>query len=163
MNDFNPVTQHLQARYVAHNPQPGSQVPLPHAQATNTAYDQAHNTFHPQFHNLLDQLGYYDVFLIDAASGRVVYSASKEADFATSLLTGPYRDTGLAKAFAAAQHSVRADDAYLQDVEPYLPSYNGFAAFVASPILDGQHVVGVLAFQVAIDRIHAVMTSDKQW
>jgi sigma-B regulation protein RsbU (phosphoserine phosphatase) len=51
----------------------------------------------------------------------------------------------------------------VDDFEPYHPSYNSAAAFIASPIFDGEEMVGVLAFQMPIDRINQIMTNDQNW
>ncbi len=49
------------------------------------------------------------------------------------------------------------------DFEPYTPSYEGAASFIASPIYDGSEKVGVLLFQMPIDSINTVMTSGNDW
>ena len=50
----------------------------------------------------LKKFGYYDIFLIDPQSGHIVYSVFKELDYATSLSSGPYRNTNFAQAFSAS-------------------------------------------------------------
>ncbi len=44
------------------------------------------------------RLGLYDLFLMDT-EGNVIYTAEREDDFGTNLETGPYRDSGLARAY----------------------------------------------------------------
>ena len=51
----------------------------------------------------------------------------------------------------------------MSDFEFYLPSGMAPAAFIASPIYDGQKKVGTLAFQISIDRINTITTSNKEW
>ena len=51
----------------------------------------------------------------------------------------------------------------LVDFAPYIPSYESAASFIASPIFDGQRKVGILIFQMPIDKINMVMTSKHNW
>ncbi|WP_156493340.1 hypothetical protein [Oleiphilus sp. HI0125] len=49
----------------------------------------------------------------------------------------------------------------IDDFAPYPPSYEDPAAFIASPIFDARELLGVLIFQMPIDRINAIMTHDQ--
>ena len=131
--------------------------------ADGSNYSRQHEKFHPFFNDYLKRFGYYDIFLIDAEDGRIVYSVFKEVDFATSLLTGPYKDTNLAQAFNAARQASDPDFVGLVDFEPYIPSYNAPAAFIATPVFDSDKMIGVLAFQMPVDRINDIMTSHQAW
>jgi len=127
-------------------------------------YDQLHARYHPHIHDFLNKFGYYDIFLVDADTGRIVYSVYKELDFATSLTSGPYADTGIGRAFKAAQKTNKADFVYLDDFAPYTPSYDDPASFIASPIFgDSGKMEGVLIFQMPINNINQVMTNDERW
>jgi len=44
-----------------------------------------------------------------------------------------------------------------------IASYNAPAAFIASPIFDGDEKIGVLIFQMPIDRINNIMTNNHNW
>jgi anti-anti-sigma regulatory factor/HAMP domain-containing protein len=126
-------------------------------------YSSLHAAYHPRLRRFIERFGYYDMFLIEATTGRVVYSVYKEVDFATSLDRGPYHDTNLAEAFRAARDAGNRDFVRLVDYEAYAPSYGARASFIASPIFDGDELLGVLAFQMPIDRINDVMTSKGEW
>lgn len=126
-------------------------------------YSVLHEQYHPVIREYLDKFGYYDIFLVDHITGKIVYSVFKEVDFATSLLTGPYKDTNFAEAFDAARQAEDPDFVNLVDFEPYVPSFNAPASFIASPIFDGDTKVGVLVFQMPIDRINDIMTSNQAW
>jgi len=39
---------------------------------------------------MADAVGFYDINLIDAQTGEVVYTVAKETDFASNLYHGPY-------------------------------------------------------------------------
>ena len=127
-----------------------------------TNYNTVHKKFHSHIQNYLNEFGYYDIFLVDHASGNIVYSVYKEIDFATSLVNGPYSDSGIAQAFNKVK-AAEKNTTYLTEMNPYLPSFNYPAAFISSPIYDGDEMVGVLIFQMPISNINNVMTSNKKW
>jgi hypothetical protein len=87
----------------------------------------------------------------------------KEVDLGTNLLTGPYRHTNLAQVFREARQADRPDFVRLVDFAPYAPSYLAPAAFIAAPIYHHTQKIGVLAVQLPVDRINALMTSNRNW
>jgi anti-anti-sigma regulatory factor/HAMP domain-containing protein len=157
------TTRFLQQSYLSESEfEVGSKHLLDAAQ-DGSGYGSVHARFHPYFRAFLERFGYYDIFLIDPVTGHIVYSVFKEVDFATSLRSGPYRDSALGRAFTRARAEKAHDFAALEDFAPYAPSYLAPASFIASPIFDGETLVGVLAFQMPIDRINGVMTSGQRW
>ncbi|MBE0645830.1 MAG: HAMP domain-containing protein [Bacteroidetes bacterium] len=110
----------------------------------------------------LDQQGYYDIFLV-TPSGDVIYTVKHEADFGTNLRSGPYRDSNIAEVYRAAAESTDRQFARFVDFKPYQPSGFTPAAFVASPVYDGDRMLAVLIFQISIDDINAVMTENSNW
>jgi class 3 adenylate cyclase len=95
--------------------------------------------------------------------GEIVYTVFKETDYATSLQTGPYRDSNLARLVNQVIASKQKDFTQLEDFAAYAPSYGAPASFIAAPIHDGSRLVGVLAFQMPVDEINRVMTGNRQW
>jgi PAS domain S-box-containing protein len=159
-----PVATRLQLTYVKDNPYPTGRKNELVDPGDGTVYGEAHRRYHPFFDDFLKKFGFYDIFLVDAHSGRIVYSVFKETDFGTSLLTGPYADTNFAAAFRAARGATDPDFFHLVDFEPYLPSYSAPASFISAPVLgDDGAVLGVLVFQMPIDRIDGIMTSQRAW
>jgi PAS domain S-box-containing protein len=153
----------LQELYIAQNPNPtGNKHALDDA-GDGSSYSAIHGRYHPIIRNFLERFGYYDIFLVDAETGEIVYSVFKEVDFGTSLLTGPYSKTNFAKAFKAAREATSYNFIVFKDFEAYAPSYNAPASFVASPIFDSGELIGVLVFQMPIDRINGIMTSRGAW
>jgi len=123
-------------------------------------YADAHQKFHPVIHQFQKTFGFYDIFLVEPTTGYIVYSVFKELDFATSLNDGPYANTGIGKAFKGAMASKQT---FLTDFSSYLPSFNAQASFIAHPIMKNDHVIGVLIFQLPIDRLNNIMTHDADW
>jgi len=128
-----------------------------------SSYSQSHKEYHPLIRSYLEKFGYYDIFLVDHQTGHIIYSVFKEADYATSLLDGPYKNSNIAKAFIEVRDANDKDYVKLVDFEPYSPSYNAPASFIASPIFDGDEKLGVLIYQMPIDRINDIMTSNQNW
>lgn len=98
--------------------------------------------------------GFYDIFVI-TRQGDVVYTVKHESDFHTNLFHGKYRDTELAHVFRDA---LNAKTAYISDFDFYEPS-NNFAAFMAEPIIDNGHVIGVAAVQIDNKIIQSVINN----
>ncbi|MFT5375784.1 MAG: methyl-accepting chemotaxis protein [Candidatus Latescibacterota bacterium] len=156
-------TRILQHLYIVSNPyQTGAKHLLDQAD-DGSPYSRAHQKYHPIIRNYLEKFGYYDIFLVDNKSGHIVYSVFKEMDYGTSLLVGPYSQTNMAAAFRAAREASGKDFIELVDFQPYHPSYNDQASFIASPIYDGPEKIGVLLFQMPVNRINDIMTSKQNW
>jgi methyl-accepting chemotaxis protein len=150
----------LKQAFIRDNPNPLGQKHKLDSVGDGSRYDAAHARFHPWFRQLLDERGYYDVFLF-APDGDLVYTVFKEEDFSTSFAasgTGRWRDTDLGGAFRAALDAPAGETVFL-DFEAYAPSNGVPAAFMATPIVDNGRVMGVLAFQMPIARINAIMGS----
>ncbi len=120
-------------------------------------YSQLHSKYHPIIRSYLKKFGYYDIFLVDQISGDIVYSVFKELDYTTSLIDGPYAQTNFGEAFRRANAAQNKDAVIVVDFAQYFPSYEAPAGFVASPVYDGNHKVGVVIFQFPIDVLNGIM------
>ncbi len=155
---------YAQYYFIADNPNP-----LGAKDALNTInpggnYSRAHNRFHPIIRQYLNEFEYYDIFIIDPETGHIVYSVFKELDFGTSLTTGPYANSGLADVFRKAVKSNEANYVAFSRFKSYTPSYEDPASFVASPIQNKNgETIAILAFQMPIDKINAIMSFQKNW
>jgi methyl-accepting chemotaxis protein len=147
----------LQKAYIDANPHPLGQKDKLLAAATGTPYDTVHARHHAHFDRHQNTYGYYDVFLLDAR-GNLVYSVFKERDYATNMLMGPWRDTGLARVVAAALANGPEAPSAFDDFTPYAPSFDAPASFIARPVFDDDgRVLGVLAYQMPVDAINAIV------
>lgn len=157
------ISRILQSWYISENSNNiGSKESLDAAPAP-VKYNELHKKYHPIIRQFLNEFGYYDIFLVEPNTGHIVYSVFKEVDYTTSLLTGPYADSGIGRAFKAGLRSNERNSVFMDDFVAYEPSYNAPAAFISSPIFEGGKKIGVLIFQAPIDEIDAVMTSNKKW
>ncbi len=99
--------------------------------------------------------GVYDLFLICASHGHVMYSSAKEADLGTNLGHGPYADSNLAKLWNKVKQS---NGIAIVDFEQYAPSNGEPAAFAGTAIQDKDgKISGVMAVQLPIDQINSIM------
>ena len=161
--DSDPRTILMQYLYIsANNNETGKKHLLDFADDVS-AYSKLHALYHPIIRNYLLSFGYYDIFLVDNETGHIIYSVFKEVDYTTSLLTGPYKDTNFAQVFREARNAQKKEFIRLVDFEPYDPSYTAPASFIATPIFDGDEKIGVLIFQMPIDKINSIMTGDENW
>lgn len=120
--------------------------------ANNYASQFANDETHQFFTTLNNELGFYDIFLIDPV-GMIVYTVAREADYQTSLVSGPYRQSGLGRVY---QRAINAQGVQVVDFSPYAPSNDEPAAFIAKAIrVDNQP--WVLAAQLSIDKINQFM------
>ncbi len=132
--------------------------------AFDSPYSDTHSRYHPEFRRFLRAFNYYDIFIVDAKTGHIVYSVYKELDFGTSLLDGPYRRSGLADVFKQLRYATKPDATAYSAFRSYTPSYEDPAAFIGSPITDENgETIAVMAFQMPIDELNKMMTHDQRW
>ncbi len=153
----------LQYHYIFDNKNPLGEKDNQYRAEDGSRWSEIHENYHGSFREFLVQFGYYDIFLVDAATGHIVYSVFKEIDFGTSLKTGPYAETGIGKAYTLAMNSRHPDFIGLTDMDHYLPSYEAPASFLSAPIYDGDKKIGVLIFQIPVDKISEITTVNGAW
>jgi methyl-accepting chemotaxis protein len=148
----------FQYKFIRANKNPLGSKHLLDSLGDGSGYGRLHGQVHPIIRNYLEKFGYYDIFLVDADTGTVQYSVFKELDYGTSLKHGPWAKSGLAKAYHAAMAQDGPQTSSLMDYDLYTPSYDAPAGFIASPIYDGNQKLGVLIFQMPLDRITEIMS-----
>ncbi len=137
------------------------------ALAANTAGDPsawsaANARYQPFFADITTRFGFEDALILNT-TGDVVYSAYKGVDLGTNLLTGPYKTTKLAEGYRQAVQAVSVDETVVTDFERYAPSLGMPTPWVLSPVGSDGVITGVLALQLSLDRINAVMTGNDGW
>ncbi|WP_185962626.1 response regulator [Thalassomonas sp. M1454] len=153
----------LQYLYISNNQHPTGEKHLLDQSDDISSYSAAHKVYHPIIKSYLEKFDFYDVFLVDAKTGSIVYSVFKEIDYATNLLEGPHRYSNLGEVFKQTLKATKSDSVRIVDFKPYLPSYNQPASFMASPIYDGDEKIGVLIFQMPVNQINEIMTNNNHW
>ncbi len=107
-----------------------------------------------QYNRLLEE-GYYDVLFV-SMRGDIVYSSLHEADFASNLFTGEYKDSALAK---VVNESMLTLGESISKFNYYEPS-NDKASFLASPVLKNGQLLGAVALQINTHKLYSVINDD---
>ncbi len=122
---------------------------------TTKEYQKIWDTLGQPLKHFYEKSGVYDVFLICAKHGHVMYSAARESDLGENLGHGRYKDSGLGKLYRQTISSGRASFA---DMAPYAPSNDDPAMFISYPIKDKSgSMIGLIAIQLPLDQINNVM------
>ncbi|MBV7296346.1 methyl-accepting chemotaxis protein [Enterovibrio paralichthyis] len=162
LDGANPTSIALQNAYISNNHYPvGQKDQLRQAGTTN--YDLVHKEYHADFRQYVSNFGFYDIFLVDLATGNVVYSVFKEIDFASNLEDGPYAQSGLGKVFGTLKQKIQSGEeieTVFNDYAQYLPSYDSPAGFAATPVYINGVPKAALIIQLPLDQISAVMNKD---
>lgn len=151
-------TGRLQRAYIDQNPNAIGSKHLLDGGDGQPIYDRVHRQRHPGFRKILESRGYYDIFLF-SLEGDALYTVFKERDFATNLSKGggQWSESGLGRVFQRALVAPRGSVVF-EDFEPYAPSYDAPASFMAIPVFDGERRVGVFAVQMPLDRTNAILS-----
>jgi len=157
------TTVMLQFNYIVKNPNPVSTKQLMDAANDPSIYTRSHKQYNHVLKTYLERFGYEDVYLIDPKSGIIVYSMRKKADFGTSLLTGPFRGSPLARIFQQVIKAGSKGPIIVKDFSPYAAFYDKPSAFLAAPLPAFRGLSGVLVVQLSQERINDVMTYDRKW
>ena len=105
------------------------------------------------FARYIEQYRYHDLLLIHPA-GDVFYSVRHEADYGTNILSGQFANSGLGQLVK----QVMAAKAFgMADFTPYAASNNEPCAFIAQPIIQNDETQLIVALQLSLDEINAVM------
>ncbi len=125
---------------------------------TNGAYDapgeyvSVHDEYFQTFKDVMEKYSLYDVFLMDSEHGDTFFTVTKEADFGKR---AEEIDSSLRDVWRIA---VKEGKVALSDTKRYTPSAGVPAQFIAAPIRRNGKLVGVLAIQISIDAVNAIMT-----
>lgn len=98
--------------------------------------DAAHQGASAQFRDKLLARGYGDIYLFDT-KGTLVYSTTKQDDFATSFVDGPFAKTGLGDAARKALEIEAPTETTFADFSNY-PLAAEPVAFLAKPVFNAQ-------------------------
>ncbi len=153
----------LQDWYIVGNPHPTERRKLLDNAGDGSDYSKLHAIYHPLIRTAASTLNFYDMYMVDPKTGRIIYSVSKEPDFGTSLQAGPYRRSNLAAAAARCAEAPNPTATCLEDFSDYLPSDGKPSAFMAAPVIDHGVVIGVLVVQLSIDEVDTIVTGGRRW
>ncbi len=153
--------RYLQANYTALRKDDDNAITITDAR-DGSKWSAANAKYQDFFRQIVTRFEFQDALLIDAA-GNVVYSAYKDVDLGTNIITGPYAGSKLQEGFAKAMSANAVDFVGFTDFEFYQPAENTPTAWMVAPLRRDGRAEGVLALQFPITKINRLMTFDKQW
>ncbi|RLP76069.1 adenylate/guanylate cyclase domain-containing protein [Mycetocola tolaasinivorans] len=128
-----------------------------------SAWSAAHARYHPYFRDLIDNLGYEDMVLINT-EGQIVYTAYKGVDLGLNLFDTPENQSALSKAVSQVLRSDSVNTVVTTDFERYVPSLDVPTAWIVSPVGTREGgITGVLAAQVPIQQLNDTLTGAESW
>jgi len=125
-------------------------------------WSEVHKTVHPVYRGVVDQLELLDLYLIEPTSGRIVYSVSKRPDLGTALNLGPFSGSVLANTVDRVINNPQ-DGTVISDLSFYNAVPQTPVGVVASPVMDGDRLVGVLALMYDGLVFTDILTADGNW
>ena len=152
-------TATLQSVFVSGNPNPPEQREQLLKPDAKIGYSTTHAKHHPAFQGQRQTRGYGDIYLLDK-QGNVVYSVTKQDDFAASFAAdGQWAATALGAVYVQALAATEPGAAFFADLAPYAPTGGSLQSFLATPIFSGKTMLGVLAFRLGEKGLAAVLES----
>lgn len=116
------------------------------------SYNAVYDKHYYIFYEYLNLDNHYDVFLVNT-DGDIIFTVIKEPDFGTNLITGPYKNSGLAKTVV---QTMETNQMTLSGLDPYDVAGGLHSQFLAMPVLDKRQVIGFLAIQIDTHNINKV-------
>jgi class 3 adenylate cyclase len=95
----------------------------------------------------------YDDLYLFSSDGYAIFSVTQGEDLGSNFNVGIYRHTGLAEVFDRANTMLETG---ISDFD-YYPVTNEPAAFIAAPVLDEGHIIGVVALQMNNEAIYEIV------
>lgn len=119
-----------------------------------TEYKAIGDEFSGTLNQFWKESGFYDVFIVCADHGHVMFTSARESDLGTNLRYGPFKESGLRKVL---EKVIANSGNAIVDFEPYAPSNNEPAAFAGTPIYENDKIIGTMVVQLSLDHINNIM------
>jgi class 3 adenylate cyclase len=157
------VGRRLQADYIARNPNPVGEKDNFLAAPGGSPYDAAHALYHPLMRRAANTVGFYDINIMDAVTGDVVYTVAKEPDFGSNMYNGAFSQSGFARVAKRALDPRNGGKAVIEDYTAYPPSAFLPQMFAAVPIISDGQTIGVFVAQIDIRGLNNLLTDNNGW
>jgi class 3 adenylate cyclase len=161
--DDNPAATYLQYTYAV-APAEAATVfdPANLDDPDDSRWTALHSVVHPVYREVVRRRDLVDLVLVEPENGYVVYSVQKRPDLGTSLDLGPFSGSVVARAFDRVRDDPEAGTA-LGDLGLYPPAGLTPVGTVASPVMVGDELVGVIVLLYDSDALTSTLTADGQW
>ena len=148
-----------QYHYIVKNPNFLGEKSLLNRANDNSSYSTHHEKYHPYFRSFLKRFAFFDIFLVDHRNGKIIYSVEKEIEYGAYLYSPILKKSSLYRTIVDAA-KLSKGETLLVDFQKHLLSPNLPVAFIATPIYDGEELIGELIFQISLDKINEKMTEN---
>ncbi len=111
-------------------------------------WSSVHAIVHPTYRNAVLQSSLRDVYLIDARTDRIVYTAAKGPDLGTNLVVGPYSGSVIGR---ASDSAAQRQGGVLTDLTFYRAAPGVPIGAAAAPVIDDGDVIGTLVLTYDAD------------
>ncbi|MBO6920454.1 MAG: HAMP domain-containing protein [Rhizobiaceae bacterium] len=146
----------LQKRYIEDNPHPAGE-----REKFDTfgkdKYDKTHEKYHPLFREFIQERGYSDLFII-TKRGDVLYSVSKQSEYASNVKDEMLAETGIARVFNGVLESEDPSEIRFDDYATYSLT-NEAASFIGTSILSKGNVIGIMVLKMPHDLLAGLMNN----
>ncbi len=100
------------------------------------------------------EYGYYDIFVLCAKHGHVMYTQAKESDYGANVGSGSLKSSGLGEVYRKVKELKRP---VFVDMAPYAPSADAPAMFLGTPIYIDGEFKSILVLQISDAAINKIM------
>jgi class 3 adenylate cyclase len=126
-----------------------------------SAWTEVHSQYHPAYRRIADDLDLLDLYLIEPTNSRIVYSVGKGPDIGTSLITGPFGGSVLATTVGQVIDDPASGTA-VSDLSLYTGAPGSVIGAMASPIMDGDSLIGVVAVTYDGSSFTRILTTENE-
>jgi len=106
------------------------------------------------FQGYVKEYGYFDVFIICAKHGHVMYTQAKESDYGENVGSGSLKHSGLGEVYAKVKNLKRP---VFVDMKPYSPSNDAPSMFLGAPVYSDGVMKSIIVFQISDTAINKIM------
>ncbi len=120
-------------------------------------YQKLSGRYRPLLQEFIQVYGFYDLLIVDAVNGTVLFTVAQKDDLGTNLSFGSYRSSGLSEAW---QNVLKDQTTAVVDFQKYSSNQNEASAFIAEPIRDGKgNITAVLVLEMSDTMITGAVDS----
>jgi len=106
------------------------------------------------FQKYAKEYGYYDIFVICAQHGHVMYTQAKESDYGANVRSGSLKNSGLGQVYKKVKELKRP---VFVDMAPYTPSAGAPAMFLGAPVITDGEMKSIVVLQISDRSINKIM------
>lgn len=126
-----------------------------------SAWTDVHRTANPVYRQVVRQLALNDLLMV-GPDGSVVYSVQKRPDLGTSFTVGSFSGSVIAKAFTDVRDDPGAG-VVTTDLSLYTPAGLTPVGAIASPVMSGSDLAGVIVMIYDSEPLTSILTADADW